>query len=271
MVALYRTHVLSTHMGSLIPRHIQSSPLSPLLFACVTSPSLLHRTEFCNKASTPTNLGHSDSGAPWSRPKIRPINKVAQAPLQDVGTWSKINGPHGSHSPKNENTLFSFSLPLPPLWLLDGGPNRAHLTRGRHPYGRPAVSDPMNGPDPRSDHPAGPTSHTLPHGLRPGTCDRSGPLWVIQWVDSNATQSPISIIKALNIITRASMGFYMHKHANKGRIRVLNLQIMVKYLLEVCGWGRRFRISIAKAYVISQRIVGRERERERERESCVGE
>ena len=105
-------------------------------------------------------------GPPDHDPRSDPSNKVAQAPSSRCRDLIKNKWPTWvPQSQKRKYPFFFFLTTAAPFWLLDGGPSKAHLTRVRHLYGRPAVSGLMNGPDPWSDHPVGPTSHTIPHGL----------------------------------------------------------------------------------------------------------
>ena len=122
-------------------------------------------------------------GPPDHDPRSDPSNKVAQAPSSRCRDLIKNKWPTWvPQSQKRKYPFFFFLTTAAPFWLLDGGPSKAHLTRVRHLYGRPAVSGLMNGPDPWSDHPVGPTSHTIPHGL--GLIPVSGSSWTSHgWIE----------------------------------------------------------------------------------------
>ena len=114
---------------------------------------LLHRTEFYNRTSTPTTQVTRIVGPPNSRPKIRPINMVAQAPstrCRDLICNQIIRRVPPRLMPK-----LIFSLKTRPLLirLQDDGPNGVRCLRVHPLQGRLWVLLQIHGPDHASSSP----------------------------------------------------------------------------------------------------------------------
>ena len=121
LLQLPHPHVIT--IFSLIPTSASFS------FSHTSFFTVLHRTKFCNRTSTPTTLVTRIVGPPNSRPKIRPINMVAQAPstrCRDLICNQIVRWVPPRLMPK-----LIFSLKTRPLLirLQDDGPNGVRCLR----------------------------------------------------------------------------------------------------------------------------------------------
>ena len=184
------SHTPQTTGHTPIPSHLHTRHLYPLFSHTSASPSLsflsflIQLVRLCENRHTKPISGEdfmpsiTDSSGKWA-PLIKayyqpPSTWLPKPLLQDLGTWSEINGSPGPTTRLSKRNHF---INKSRFWFLkpsDGGSDGTHSTQVQHRYGRPVIHDTVVGPDLWSDHPLGPTKASRPNWV---CSPHSRPLW----------------------------------------------------------------------------------------------